>query len=150
MVQTVGERGGSGLVHQAQHFQSSDTSRVLGGLPLRIVKVGRYGDDGLGHRRAKVAFSIALQLAQDKCRNLGRSEGLVAQLDAQDFARCEIICQPEREKFQLFLNVLDPAPHQALDAIHRTLRGLDQVLACSAANNNLPILVERDHRRHQI
>ena len=53
LVETVGERCRSGLVHQAQDFQSGDAAGVLGGLPLRIVEVRGNGDDSLGDRRAR-------------------------------------------------------------------------------------------------
>src|SRR5208337_2427201 len=150
LVQTVGERGGGRLVHQAQDFQSRDAAGVFGGLPLRIVEVGGHGDDRFRHRCAKIALGVALQLAQDERRNFGRSECFVAQLDAQHFAGGEIFGEAKREELQFVLDVFNAAAHQALHAVDCALRRLDQILTCGAANNDLAAFVQRDDRRHQV
>ena len=45
VIQTVGNRRCGWLVEQAQYIESGDLCRVFGRLALRIVKIGRYGDD---------------------------------------------------------------------------------------------------------
>ena len=52
LVEPVGQGGGRGLVDQAQHFQAGDAAGVFGGLSLRIVEIGRHGDDGFRDRLA--------------------------------------------------------------------------------------------------
>ena len=73
-VEAVGERGGSGLVDQAQDVEAGDTAGVLGGLALGVVEVGGHGDDGPGDLGAEEAFGVALELQQDVGGDLGRSE----------------------------------------------------------------------------
>ena len=150
LVETVGQRSGRRFVDQTQDFESGDAAGVFRGLALRVVEVRGHGDDGLGHRRGEVALGIALELAQDERRNLRRRVGLVAQLDAQHFARREVVGQAEREELQLVLYVFDAAAHQALHAVHGALRSLDQVLAGGVADDDLVVLVEGDDRRHEI
>ena len=150
LIETVGQRGGRGFVHQAQNFQPGNAAGVFGGLPLRIVEVRGNGDDSLGNRRREVTLGIALQLAQDESRNLRRGKGLIAELDAQHFAGGEIFRQTEREELQLVAHILDVAAHEALDAVHGALWCLDQILARSAADNDLAVLIQRDDRRHQV
>ena len=57
IVETVRERGRSGLVDDAQDFESGDSSGVARGLALRVVEVGRHGDDRLTHGLAEKFFS---------------------------------------------------------------------------------------------
>ena len=46
LVESVGERGGGGLVDQAQNFQPGDAAGVARGLALGVVEVGGDGDHG--------------------------------------------------------------------------------------------------------
>ena len=87
LVEAVGERRGGRLVDQAQDFEAGDAAGVFGGLALRVVEIGGDGDDRFRNRRAEITLGIALELAQDERGDFRRREGLVAQLDAQDFAR---------------------------------------------------------------
>ena len=73
-IEAIGKSGSSWLIDEAEHFKSRHAPGILGGLALRIVEVGGHGDDGLGNRRRKEPFGIALELAEDVSGNLRRSK----------------------------------------------------------------------------
>ena len=83
LVQAVGQRGGGGLVDDAQHFQPGNAPGVLGGLALGVVEIGRNRDDRLRDLLAQAHFGVGLQLGQDHRRNLRRAEllGLAVHFD---------------------------------------------------------------------
>ena len=149
-VEAIGERRGSRLVDQAKNFQSGDAAGVFRGLALRVVEICGNGDDRFRDRSAEKALGVALELAQDERGNFRRSEGLVAELDAQHFAGLQVFGKAEREKLQLFLNVFHAASHQALDRVDGALRRFDEITAGGSCRDWLIVLVERDHRRHEI
>ena len=62
-VETVRQSGGGRLVHQPQHVEAGDAARVLGGLPLRVIEVGRHGDDRLRDRLSQMRFGVLLELS---------------------------------------------------------------------------------------
>ena len=64
LLQAVGERRRGRLVDDPHHLEAGDLAGVLGGLPLRVVEVGRHGDDGLVDLVAEVALSALLQAAE--------------------------------------------------------------------------------------
>ena len=47
LVEAVGQRRRGRLVDDAHHLEAGDLAGVLGRLPLRVVEVGRHGDDRL-------------------------------------------------------------------------------------------------------
>ena len=74
LVKPVGQRGGRGLVDDAQDFQAGNAAGVFGGLALRIVEISGDGDDGLGDFFAQAHFGVGLELAQDHRGNFRRAE----------------------------------------------------------------------------
>ena len=73
LVQTIGERGGGGLVDESQNFEAGDAAGVFGGLALRVVEICGDCDDGTRDRFAEMLFRPGFQLAQ----NLRRDSGAV-------------------------------------------------------------------------
>ena len=59
-VQAISQRGGGGLVDQAQNFKAGDASGVFGGLALRVVEIGGHGNDRAIDGFAEVRFGPVL------------------------------------------------------------------------------------------
>ena len=59
LVQTIGERGGRGLVDDALDVEAGDAAGVLGCLALGVVKVRGDGDDSVGDGLAQVLSASA-------------------------------------------------------------------------------------------
>src|SRR5262249_20588195 len=72
LVQAVGQGSSGRLINDAQDFQARDFSRVLGRVALRIVEVGRNGNDSLGDFLAQFRFRVALQFRQNHRGNFRR------------------------------------------------------------------------------
>ena len=78
LVEAVGERGGGGLVDDAQHFEAGDPAGVAGGLALGVVEVGGHGDDRFLGFLAERLLGLDSQLAQQDARDLLRRQHLLA------------------------------------------------------------------------
>ena len=78
LVEAVGDRGRGRLVDDAHHIEARDGARVLGRLALRVVEVGRDGDDGILDLLAEEGLRRLLHLDEDHRRDLLRREGLRA------------------------------------------------------------------------
>mmetsp|Transcript_31302 Transcript_31302/g.52859 ORF Transcript_31302/g.52859 Transcript_31302/m.52859 type:complete len:154 (+) Transcript_31302:2277-2738(+) len=76
-VQPVCQRRGRRFVDNTQHLQAGNSASILGGLTLRVVEVGRHGDDGLGDVDAEELAGVAHQLAQHLRADLLRGKLLV-------------------------------------------------------------------------
>ena len=85
-IEAVSERCCGRFVDQAQNIQSGDATGIFGRLPLRVIEICGYGDDGLGDGRSEKALGVALELAQHQRGNFRRRVGALTDLDAQYFA----------------------------------------------------------------
>ena len=87
LIEAVSERRGRWFIDQAQNFETGDAACIFRGLALRVVEICRDGDHRFANWRCEETLRIALELAQDESRDFGRGKSLIAQLDAEDFAR---------------------------------------------------------------
>ncbi len=85
VVQAVGDGGGGRLVEQAQHVQAGQPGRVLGGLALGIIEIGRHGDDRADQLAASGWPRRGRAGAQDLGRDLDRGLDALAR-SARDHA----------------------------------------------------------------
>mmetsp|Transcript_14915 Transcript_14915/g.45589 ORF Transcript_14915/g.45589 Transcript_14915/m.45589 type:complete len:130 (-) Transcript_14915:296-685(-) len=65
LVETVRDRSGCGLVDDPQHIEASNCTSVLGCCTLRIIEVGRHGDDGILDLLAKIGLGGFLHLGEN-------------------------------------------------------------------------------------
>ena len=147
LVESVCERGGRGLVDDAEHFESRHLAGVFRGLPLGVVEVCRNGDDGLCYFLAKIVLGGLSHLLQDHGRYLGRGERLAARLD-DDVVR---IAAPDLVGHKLFFlgHLVVTASHEPLDRKYRVL-GIRYGLPFGhRADEPLAGLRERDDRRRR-
>ena len=72
LVHAIGQGRRRGLVDDALHIQAGNTARVLGGLTLGIVEIGRHGDYRLGDFLTQVILRRLLHLLQYLGGNLRR------------------------------------------------------------------------------
>jgi len=122
---TVGQRRGRRFVDDVQHFEPSQSPRVLRGLAAGLVKERRYRDHRLLHR-AGAALGVMFQLRQDK-----RAEHFGRHCLAADRA------------------VISVAPHVAFETVGKTVRGQHRRLDGLAADHHFVVLEQhRAGRQH--
>src|SRR6267378_3026257 len=81
-MQAVGERRGGRLIDEPENLEAGDFAGIFCGLALRVVEIGRHGDDRTIHGFTEERFRPVSQFAQNECRNFRWSEDLVAQYHA--------------------------------------------------------------------
>ena len=123
LVEPVRERGGGGLVDDAQHLEARDLAGLLGGLALGVAEVRGDGDDGLRDGVAEVGLGVALELLEDAGRDLLRVVRLAVDVDRPVGA------------------------HVALHRADRAIRVGDRLALRDLADEHLAGLRERDDRR---
>ena len=139
LVETVGERGRGRLVDDAQHVEARDAAGVARRGPLRVVEVGRHGDDGAIDFEVdlacllKVFLRPPLQLAEHERRDLRRRELAIAETDPHDAVRLagETF---ERQQPGVVLHIVDAAAHEALDRVRGARRIGDEPALCLPAH----------------
>ena len=76
LVEPVGERRGGRLVDDPLDGETGGFARCFGGVALRIVEVGRDGDDGARDRPLERRFGIAFQFSQNERRDFLRRKSV--------------------------------------------------------------------------
>ncbi len=122
LVEAVGEGRSGWLVDDPQDFKTRDLAGVFGCLALRIIEVGRHGDDRLGHFAAEIGFSRFLHLGQDESRHFLWCVILVATFDPG--VACRAFDDFERGNFLVLLRgrVVELATDQTLDGVEGEIR----------------------------
>ena len=90
LVQSVSERRRGRLIHQPQHFEAGNASRILRRLTLRVVEVRGNSDDRLRDFSAEEALGVLLELQQDVRGNFGRRKRQAADVELQHFTRLSV------------------------------------------------------------
>ena len=150
LVEAVGEGRRGRLVDDPLDVEAGDAAGVLGRLALRVVEVGRDGDDRLGDLLAEVRLGVGLELLQDHRADLGRRVGLaVRELDRR--------CRPSFGSFStvygtsslraLDLGVVPATTHEALDRVDGVGRVGDGLALGQLADQPLAGLGEGDDAR---
>ena len=150
MVQPIGDRGGGRLVEQAQDIDACQPSRVLGGLPLRVVEVGGNSDDCTDQIAAERLLRALAQDFQDLGRDFDRAlnTGRGAQLQ---HARSIVGALDKVVRHVLdVLHIRACAPHEALDRHHGVARIQRLVLVRFIADLGRPVgQVAHDGGKHR-
>jgi hypothetical protein len=126
---------------------SSPAMRVLRGLPLSVVEIGRYRDDRVGHLLAEIVLRRLLEFHQDMGAHLGRTrifsphdEGAIAVVRANDLVR---------DALQLFLHLFKAPADEALGAEDGVL-GVGHCLSLGdLADQHVRLVVPSDHARRR-
>ena len=141
----VRQRGRRGLVDDAHHFETGDLTGVLGRLPLRVVEVGRHGDDRLGHPLSEIGFGVGLELLEDHRRDLLRRVILVPHLDAHVAVRGSAQLIGHEPLVALHRRIFVLAAHEALDRVDRVVGVGDRLTLGDLADHPLAALgIDRD------
>ncbi|MNK62765.1 NAD-specific glutamate dehydrogenase [compost metagenome] len=149
LVLTVGERGGGGLVDDAQDFEAGDGAGVLGGLALLVVEVRRNRDDGLGDLLAEVGLGVGLQLAEDHRGDFLGRVILAGDLNRNAAARGLLDLVGHLRLGFLDLGFVELVADEALDRVDGVLGVGDGLTLGDLPDQTLAGLGEPDDRRGQ-
>mmetsp|Transcript_19855 Transcript_19855/g.51997 ORF Transcript_19855/g.51997 Transcript_19855/m.51997 type:complete len:790 (+) Transcript_19855:96-2465(+) len=144
LLQAVGEGGGGGLVHNAEDLQAGDLARVLGGLALGVVEVGRHRDHGLGDLGVEVLAGVGAELAQDLGGDLLGGEFL-AGVGAIDHQLRAAGLHPVGNLLELLLDLVGLPADEALHRVEGVLRVHDGLALGDLADQQLAGLCVGDY-----
>src|SRR5450759_3814239 len=114
------------LVDEPLDLETRNLPRVLRGLTLGVVEVGRHGDDGAVHLLSEIRLRRLLQLREDHCGDLGRRQFLAAHGDARvPVGRAQNLVG---HHLHLVVDFVEAAAHEPLDRVDG-VRGVRHGLA---------------------
>ena len=144
-VKAIGQRRCGGFVDDAQHFQTGDLARVLGGLTLGVVEIGGHRDDGLSDGFTQVRLGGFFHLLQDESRNLAGRVLLAAHFDpgiaiaaVDDLVGHVLLIFDDHR-------IVKAAPDQTLDGKHG-VRGVGDRLTLGGLADQTLVFGETDDR----
>ena len=140
-VETIGERGRSGLVHQTLDFETGDLARVLSCLSLCVVEICGHSNDRAFHLLAEIVFRSLFQLLQDHRGDLRRRVQLSGHLNARISIRC--LCDFVGHHLHLFAHFVELPTHEPLDGEDGVLGIGDCLALCHLPDEALSALGER-------
>ncbi len=149
LVHAVGQRGRGRLVDDALDFEAGDLAGVLRRLALRVVEVGRDGDDRLGDRLAQVILGRLLHLHEHARGNLRRRHLLAVRLDPG--VAVVGLDDLVRDHLEVAFDdvVAESPPDQALDREQRVARVRHRLPLGGLADEHFVVLGERHDRRRR-
>ncbi len=119
LVQAVGEGCGCWFIHEAQHFEPGDSSRIFRSLALSVIEIRGDSDYRAIDGFVEEIFGPGFQFAQDECRNLGWREDFVAEPHANHVGAARL--DAEGKNLQLVFDVFGRTPHETLHRINCAL-----------------------------
>ena len=153
LVEAVGQRRRGRLVDDPQHLEAGDAAGIARRGALRVVEVGRHGDDRAVDLVVELALlgeerlGAMLQLAQDERRNLGRRELLVAEADRGRRRPLRRRCGTGNGSARP--DVVGALAHEPLHRVDGALRVGQQPALRLAADEDRALVADRHDRRHQ-
>ena len=147
LVEAVGQRGGGGLVDDAQHVEAGDLAGVLGGLTLRVVEVGGDGDHRVGDLFAQVLFGSLLHLGEHHGRDLRWPVALAVDIDGDAPAGPLDDLEGADVYGSLDFRVGKLAPDQPLDGVEGARRVGDRLPFGNLTHQALVAVGKGNHRR---
>ena len=146
-VQAVREGRGGRLVDDPEDVQACDLARILGGLALAVVEVGRDGDDGFRDFLAEIILRRLPHLLQNHGGDFRWAVALAAQFDVRIAVvpLGHLIGQPFGGVCHLLAAEL--AAHEALHGKNRILRIGDRLAFCNLSDEALALLCDGDDGR---
>ena len=146
LVQTVSERRGRGLVHNAHHFKTGDLAGIFRCLALRVVKVCGDRDHGLLDFLAEFFFGRLLHLLKNHGRDFRRAPFFAAGYDAHVAAGSGSL-NFVGHLFDLFAHFVEAATHESFDRIDGILGVGDGLALGDLTNQAIAIFGKRHDRR---
>jgi hypothetical protein len=130
-------------------FSPAISPAFFRGGALRVVEVGRHGDDRGGDRLTQIGFGVRLELLQNHCRDFLWAIGLIYCRDIDGRVAFGVSDDLIGHALALLFHLVIASPHKALDGEDGVF-GVDDGLALGGcADESLARLGEAHHRGAQ-